>query len=701
MPNEQQTSVRARLARSLRRALAVGLAAAVIGVAGWLMPTSEASAQIRAPELEPNRGWLNTDRPLRIHEELEGHVVLLDFWTYCCINCLHILPDLEYLEEKYADEPFVVVGVHSAKFDTEAERRSIRNAMFRYDIKHPVVVDDEFRIWRSYGARAWPTFAVVAPDGEVVGITSGEGKRELLDEVIGRLLDESREDGTLAEQRVEFELDEMPQPASGLRYPGKILAVPAEGDAPGRLFVADSSNDRVIVAEWPDDDGRSRVIDVYGDGVRGSLDGGPVGSGETARFNDPQGFAFDAEQNLLYVADTKNHLIRTIDLNSRRVETLVGTGIQGYDRRGGKKGTKQSISSPWALALDKKRGRLYVAIAGLHQLWTVELDNLKTKVFAGNGRESVVDGPARDAELAQPSGFAFSSDGDTLYFTDTEGSAVRAVDLDEETVRTIIGITAEELSPAASPLFEFGDIDGGYPDARLQHAIGITLRPTPDGDRLVIADTYNDKIKIIDPEARMLYSWLGADRAAPPRPGELRFEEPAGLSHADGAVFVADTNKHRVVRIDAETGRWREVFFEGLPVAGATDERRIPTDAARVAASLEADVLTLEPELPGGYKLNAELPLSLRISRIEAGRIAETLEQRTIPAGSVDALPVTVRVPGAEARTEDRPGAELLIELSFAYCTDDESLCIPADLSWIVTPKEGAETTLTAQLDPL
>lgn len=115
--------------------------------------------RVRAPELPQNQPWLNTDYPLSI-KRLKGRVVILDFWTYCCINCLHVLPELKYLEQKYKDS-LTVIGVHSAKFDNEKETENIRQAILRYDIEHPVLVDNGFKVWQQYAVRAWLTLMVI------------------------------------------------------------------------------------------------------------------------------------------------------------------------------------------------------------------------------------------------------------------------------------------------------------------------------------------------------------------------------------------------------------------------------------------------------------------------------------------------------------------------------------------------------------
>lgn len=662
------------------------LAVVVGGPAAW---RSIAGAQILrdAPELEPNLGWLNTDRPLRLSDELKGHVVLLDFWTYCCINCLHVIPDLKYLEAKYADEPFVVIGVHSAKFTAEGERDRIRNAMFRYGIEHPVVVDDSFAIWRKYRARAWPTFVLIGADGKIIGQTAGEGRRELLDEAIGRALEFARENGTLAERRVEFDLDAQVRPATGLNYPGKVRVLRAHGDRQAMLAIADSANHRVVLTTYPDAEGRSSVLRVIGGKDAGFADG----FAEDTRFNKPEGMAYDAEGGRLFIADRGNHAVRMIDMATFSVGTLVGTGEQSYDRVGGGSGREQALSSPWDLELSPDGGTLYIAMAGPHQIWATDLESLETRAIAGSGIENSFDAPAPEAALAQPSGLAISRDGRRLYFADSESSGIRVVDFgsDPAEVRTIVGYRTPSLRE--NGLFYFGDVDGVYPEAQLQHPLCLTLIDTPEGELLLIADSYNDKIKLIDPAQQRSTTWAGGGDG----PASLRLYEPAGVDFnpADSRLFVADTNNHRVLMLDAgEPGEvreraWREVMIAGL----SQDADAEPEGAVHVSAAVDVGrsiSIEIRADLPEGAKISPEFPASVRVRTRSEGDEYKVVAQRTVTRPT---LPLEVEVPeGFGAET-------LIVEASMAYCFDDESVCLPLELAWVVTlePGPGRSAVLT------
>jgi thiol-disulfide isomerase/thioredoxin len=481
---------------------------------------------VRAPELR-GTAWFNTPQPLSL-ADLRGKLVLLDFWTYCCINCLHVLEDLKYLEEKYAGRPLAVIGVHSPKFTNEDDPESVRQAIARYGITHPVVLDSRRRTWDAYGVRGWPTLVLVDPGGYVLGRVSGEGNRARLDGAIEQALDILGQGDALDETLLPIKLESESgafSPGSPLLYPGKVLA----DDASNSLFIADSGHHRIVRANL---DGTNEI--TIGDGEPGATDG----DFETARFRSPQGMALDAAQNWLYVADTGNHLIRRIDLEGRTVTTVAGTGEQGLKRVPGGVARETPLNSPWDVCL--LDGALYIAMAGPHQIWVYRPDEETVEVFAGSGAERRNDGPAAQAAFAQPSGI--TTDGTHLYVADSEISCVRMIDLSgvEPKVRTLVG----------GDLFQFGDQDGRGDMARMQHPLGIAWVPVgaPAGGSLYVADTYNHKLRRLDAATRDLSSFSGKSAAGfeDGTPLMARFREPSGLSYARGKLYVADTNNSAV-----------------------------------------------------------------------------------------------------------------------------------------------------------
>ena len=501
-----------------------------------------------APELDGGAGWLNTAGPIRL-KDLRGKIVVLDFWTYCCINCLHTLPDLARLEKKYANQ-IVVIGVHSAKFDNEKDSDHIRKAILRYEISHPVVNDAEMKIWQAYDVHSWPTLYLIDPQGYLVGRGQGEGLYDALDKAIGDLVTLHRKKKDLDEKPRHFELARYHERGdSPLFFPGKVLADAASD----RLFIADSTHHRIVITNLA-----GKKIAVAGTGTPGR-DDGPF---DRAAFNDPQGLALQGET--LYVADRKNHLIRALDLKEQTVRTVAGTGSQGdFNTRVmlSGKALDTGLNSPWDLYL--KGDTLFIAMAGDHQIWTLDLAKGMVAPYAGNGRENIANGSLDESSFAQPSGL--TSDGTTLYVADSEVSGIRAVPLDGRgEVKTIVG----------EGLFDFGDVDGVGGKVRLQHALGVAFH---DG-KLYVADTYNSKIKVIDPVKRSCTTYLGGE-ADGWVAGPL-FNEPAGLSVAGDKLYVADTNAHRIRVVDLKTKSVSTLALEGVEAPKVMAGGEVPKTAA-------------------------------------------------------------------------------------------------------------------------
>ena len=628
-----------------------------------------------ARSLEGGTEWFNTSAEISI-EELRGKVVLLDFWTYCCINCIHVLPDLKYLEEKYADQ-LVVIGVHYAKFDNEKDSENIRNAIVRYEIEHPVVNDSDGVIATNYRFSAWPQRFLIDPEGRLIGYHKGEGDRELFDALISRMVEYHRKKGTLDETPVRFDLERDRVKPGALKYPGKLLA----DEAGGRLFISDSNHNRIVVSSL---DGQ--LLDVIGTGDIGA-DDGPY---DQATFDHPQGM--ELVGNTLYVADTENHLIRAIDLQQRTVATLAGTGVQARARLPGGPLKEIALNSPWALRhLD---GTLYIAMAGPHQLWKHELGGETIEQFAGSGREDVVDGPLEYSALAQPSGI--TTDGEVLYHVDSEGSAIRKVTLgDDGEVTTIVG--PHDVQGA---LFEFGDIDGVGDEVRLQHPIGLVYH---DGF-IYVADSYNHRIKRIHPKTRVCEAWLGTGESGVALDPPQLFE-PSGLAAAGNTLYIADTNNHRIVAADLETAAATEFTVEGLQPPAPVEREPVESDepeALEVAAHQvkpgESLRFTIDFELPEGFKLNKLGPVgyTLRASGDQQLVAAEHLDARS--EATKGEMQATIEVPLASAEGTGR--FELL--LSYTFCRegtggvcrfDRQKWSIPVE---VAADAEAEELKLTA-----
>jgi len=488
-------------------------------------PVEEATSPIRAPELSGAVAWLNVPAPLSLRS-LRGKVVLLDFWTYGCINCIHIIPDLQKLEERFPDE-LVVIGVHAAKFTNEKATENIRQIIRRYGIRHPVANDAEFRIWRAYTVRAWPSRVIIDPAGYVVGAASGEGNYEGFEQAIDGVIRVFEERGQIDRTPLALKLEHEGAAETPLMFPGKVLATA------DRLYVSDSNHHQIAVLSHA-----GAVLDRVGAGTAGRRDG----SFGEAEFHAPQGLAMI--DGRLWVADTNNHLIRSVDFEHRTVTTEAGTGVQCTWREDGGRATTVALNSPWDLVANGSL--LFIAMAGPHQIWMLEHTRGILWPYAGSGQEARLDGSIDSDAFAQPSGLAL--DEGVLYVADAESNIIRAIELPPKNeVRTLVG----------GDLFEFGDEDGRGDAVRLQHPLGVAVH---DG-RIVIADTYNHKIKLLDPRKRKVWTLAGTGmpghRDGPGR--KAQFYEPGGVSVVGDTIYVADTKNHVVRAVDARTGTTRTV----------------------------------------------------------------------------------------------------------------------------------------------
>ncbi len=577
-----------------------------------------------AASLEGNAGWLNTAGPIDLRD-LRGKFVVLDFWTYCCINCIHVLPELKKLEKAYPDN-VVVIGVHSAKFDEEKDLDNIRAAILRYEIEHPVVNDPEHKIWDKYFVNSWPSLRIIDPEGNLVAIHGGEVEFDVLDGFFKSVLPYYRENKLLDEKPIKFDLEASKAAKTPLRFPGKVLA----DEKSQRLFIADSNHNRIVVSSLS-----GQVQDIIGTGVAGRSDGNYT----TAQFDHPQGMALHGET--LYVADTENHLLRKVDLRAKTVTTISGSGAQSRDgwpgldpeaspfnpltklpeRFVGKPKTT-GLNSPWDLWVHGKS--LYIAMAGFHQIWKMDLAETEIGPFAGNGREHITDGellPPRPYDkqysaFAQPSGL--SSDGKSLFVADSEGSAVRAVPLDGDPTSTVSTLIGTPNVPGA--LFNFGDTDGPLKAARMQHCLGVAHH---DG-KVYVSDTYNNKIKVIDLTAQKVTTIAGSDKPGLKDGAQAQFDEPAGICFAGGKLYIADTNNHAIRTLDLKTNEVTTLTFAGLapptppaPVAPQATANKKPSFRKPTLVELKevsvkpvhgAATLDVKLTLPEGWKINPLAP---------------------------------------------------------------------------------------------
>ncbi|GIF50359.1 thiol-disulfide isomerase/thioredoxin [Asanoa ferruginea] len=555
--------------------------------------------RVRAPQLK-GRGWLNTGGKDLTIADLRGKIVLLDFWTFCCINCLHVLDELRPLEEKYGDV-LVVIGVHSPKFEHERDPEALRAAVERYEVDHPVLDDPELITWDQYAAKAWPTLTVVDPEGYVVATMAGEGHAEGLMRLIDELIATHDAKGTLHRGSGPYVAPE--EPNTTLRFPGKAVVLPS-----GNVLVSDSSRHSIVELAA---DGET-VVRRIGTGTRGRADGGP----DVAEFAEPQGLCLlpaevaEAVGYDVVVADTVNHLLRGLKLATGQVETIAGTGRQwrstvddhAHDA------LASDLSSPWDVAWFGDQ--LIVAMAGIHQLWWYDPIKRTTGIHAGTTVEALRDGALPDVWMAQPSGLSTSADGRRLWIADSETSALRYVE--DDVLHTAVG----------QGLFDFGHMDGPADQALFQHPLGVCA--LADGSVLV-ADTYNGAVRRYDPVGNAVSTV--ADGLA----------EPSGIVvTADGDVLVVESAAHRLTALAPGA-----LSAAGGSTAPGTRHRteRPPTLVAAGEVTLDI-IFTPAP----GQKLDEQFGPSTRLTvsasppelLVEGAGATTELRRRLVVSGDVE-----------------------------------------------------------------
>ncbi|MFL6130089.1 MAG: thioredoxin-like domain-containing protein [Mycobacteriales bacterium] len=589
-------------------------------------------------------GWLNTGgKPLSL-AELRGRIVLLDFWTFCCVNCLHVIEELRGLERRYADV-LVVIGVHSPKFPHEADHAALAAAVERYELPHPVLDDPELGMWRQYAIRAWPTLVVIDPEGYVVSVAAGEGHAEALDRLVGELVVEHRGRGTLRSGDGPYVPP--PPPTTALRFPGGVTVTPT-----GTLLVADSGHHRLVEVQ-PDGE---TVLRRIGSGERGRTDGGPA----EASFADPQGLTLlppeiAAEVGYdVVVADTVNHLLRGVRLRDGMVTTVVDlpAALAGAGA-GTVTGPVPGVPSPWDVAWWDEQ--LVVAAAGVHLLLGVDARTGRTGILAGTTVEGLRDGPALDSWLAQPNGLAAS--GDRLWIADAETSALRWLERDPDgghRVRTAVG----------AGLFDFGHVDGPAATARFQHPLGVTA--LPEGG-VAVLDTYNGAVRRYDPTTDTV-STLAVDVA-----------EPTAAVLLDGDLVVVESAAHRLTRPVAP-GTMREV---------TAPARRTARPAAEIGPGPVTLTVVFEPA--PGQRLDDRYGPSTRLQ-------VSASPTELLSTGAGDSVELTRRL----VVTEDLPEGVLHVTAHAASCDDgvEHPACHVSRQDWgvPVRVRAGGPDRLTLML---
>ncbi|XP_074151760.1 NHL repeat-containing protein 2 [Sminthopsis crassicaudata] len=576
---------------------------------------------LAVPEFPEGLEWLNTEGSIFVYKDLCGKVVVLDFFTYCCINCIHLLPDLHALEHKYTDKDgLLIIGVHSAKFPNEKVLDNIKSAVLRYNITHPVVNDADAFLWQELEVSCWPTLVILGPRGNIIFSLVGEGHREKLFLFTSMALKYYKDRGQIKDNKIGIKLYRDSLPPSPLLFPGKV----AVDDVTDRLVIADTGHHRILVVRK-----NGQIQHSIGGPNSGRKDGTFLDS----TFNSPQGVAI--KNNIIYVADTENHLIRKIDLETKMVSTVAGIGIQGADKEGGAKGEEQPISSPWDVVFGIsvsevcKDDILWIAMAGIHQIWALLLDDGRLPKrselakgtclrFAGSGHEENRNNAyPHKAGFAQPSGLSVASEEpwNCLFVADSESSTVRTVSLKDGAVKHLVGGERDPMN-----LFAFGDVDGAGINAKLQHPLGVAW--DKKRNLLYVADSYNHKIKVVDPKTKNCTTIAGTGEASnviTSASTESTFNEPGGLCIGENSnlLYIADTNNHQIKVMDLETkiiSVLPIINFETAVVDGPFLEKQKLPKLPKSSPNIKLSPLTVSPGQSLQFILRLDLPAETKLT---------------------------------------------------------------------------------------
>ncbi|XP_039631906.1 NHL repeat-containing protein 2 isoform X1 [Polypterus senegalus] len=629
--------------------------------------------------------WLNTKEPLFLSKQLSGKVVVLDFFTYCCINCMHILPDLHALEQKHSDKDgVVVIGVHSAKFPNEKILDNIKSAIIRYNITHPVVNDPDAILWQDLEVSCWPTLVILGPHGNMLYSLVGEGHKDQLLLYCSTALHFYKEKGEIKDHRIGIDLYGNSAPSSLLAFPSKVIL-----DSTGeKLVISDTGHHRILIAKR-----NGQLLYTIG----GPTSGWKDGSFAVAKFNSPQGIA--VIKNTIYVADTENHLIRMVDLLEEKVSTIAGVGMQGTDKEGGAFGKQQPISSPWDLALgtagSNEYNVLWIAMAGTHQIWALFLDDGKLPKgseikkgtcvrFAGSGNEENRNNAyPHKAGFAQPSGLslALEEPWNCIFIADSESSTIRMVSLKDGAVKHLVGGERDPVN-----LFAFGDIDGVGFNAKLQHPLGVAWNKQKG--LLYVADSYNHKIKVVDPKTKECTTLAGTGEAGSSFAQNLTdcaFNEPGGLAVNENGtlLYITDTNNHQIKVLDLEA-QHVSLLPVTLRPADTVDSLRSPIRPPKqsrsspriemssvivsVGQSLQCE---LALSLPADTKLTEEAPSLWALSSegndwLQGQNTMGQIQDLSIP----QLIPVTI--PLGQPVT----GLVLVVDVFLYFCSKKDGACM-------------------------
>lgn len=562
---------------------------------------------------ENNSKWLNSSRKIE-SSDLKNRVILLDFWSYACVNCLNMIPEIKKLETEFGNR-LTVIGVHSGKFNNEKNDESIKKAIIKNDVSHLVVNDSEFKIWNGFKISSWPTFVLIDAKGRVVKKYDGKISAEDLRKDIKKLI--SKYKYRLNNERLPIVLEKNRVVDYILKFPGEIIFAQNFSykniNKANVLIIANTGKNKILVTNL-----NGNILLEIGSGDVGFDDGDFY----SASFNSPRGLLF--KNNNLYIADTSNHALRKINFTDGKVSTLIGNGKRGEVVKQSDRADKISLSSPFDLAFFPDKNNIVISNSGTNQLLKYNTSSNTVTPFAGNGSKGLINGAYPNNSLAQPSGL--SSYGEQLYFVDAESSSLRSISK-SGVVKTLIG----------NGLSEFGYKGGKKDEALMQHPVGIIAFDK----EIYIADTHNHAIRRYNIKTGELSTYSGGERGDNINGGKrTQYDEPEAITYFADRFYIVDSNNNRIVEIAKNNG--------GAKILNILPAQKLPADyLLEYLPNLETlpsdDVqsvgnVKLIFNLKKGWKINDEAPSFFNLVEIknkkEANLIA-SFNDMQIKSGSV------------------------------------------------------------------
>lgn len=538
--------------------------------------------------------WLNLADDLKV-SDLKNRVILLDFWTYDCVNCLQVNSKIKELEQEFGSK-LTVIGVHCSNFESAKNTAAVRKAVIKYDIDYPVINDQNLAICNSFKPESienieLPTAILLDYHGQVSRKYIGRNDiNKHLKEDVSKLI---------AKYNYRLNRDLLPILLEKNKITGHVLSFPTRleyvkdfeynGARFPAMFIANSGKNNIIISSMA-----GEIIATIGS-LRQGFDDGDF---DTASFDLPNGMVY--KNHKLYVADTNNDAIRVVDFKENKVSTLIAGEISNQNDS-----SAITLSSPTDIKFYPDADNIIIASAGNNQILQYDLTKQTSKIIAGDGQNGIKDGKYPQNSLAQTSSLAVF--GQKIYFVDAKSSSLRVIDKDG----TLTTLAAKGVAESEKSL--------------LEHPLSLTV----DDTGIYIADSYNNSIKKYDFSSHKINNFIGTKNSGNNlgSKGNTEFDEPNGIVSVIDKFYIADSNNDRIVVINR--GNLKSSILNVMPPL------RLPKDGLleylpnlQKLKNIEVnakELVTIKINLPSGYKINELGPSFINLLKLTKNNQADLI----------------------------------------------------------------------------